>query len=1826
MRKSRRISVLVCALLAVCLLFGACAPGSISPGGDGGGDETGETEVVTRDWKRTSGVWKIQDNVFYQTGESGEGRLVYQNQVNQEYATLSVDVKLPNEAAWAGIEFRATGDAVGASDLSRTWFTMDGGGNALLRMPSGEFTARGSKKTAVKTAEWHTLSLTLNGTEVSYYVDNVLVESRSDVALKVGNHYIALIAEGSDVRFKNVTVSTYTPNKLSWEALLDESDLVKSGYDRYSATHFEYPYIGFGRTSLLVSAYGFLTPKASRPSFIGSAYRDDPQLIYDLWWDDAVKVDPFTFSGGYEVNGKFAEGEMLDDGVCTYRQTVEIDSGKLITALKLKVGDGYVSTTREMFVNEDGVVIIKVKSDTDKPFLFNLTTRSAQFGDLRYDEKEGGYLASCWLRKDQTNRAYVRVKAVSEAGFDVRSDGTIAFAATDQPVYLYLAPESDLSFEEGHDAAASAEEILTAAVGSGYEAEYAEMREWYENFYSVSQISVPDLAMAKWYVRSLFYHAVSMAGTRVPPGCYANQVGGFFGGPCPEFDLTLSQYALMYTNHTDLAQTTIDWYGNVKDKMRELAENGYEDKTGHKLDPTVPGGYLIPWIASWDGSPTHGDEVGHEQGWVSNFAGANVASFILSQAQYTNGDLSFAKDIMMGQLRVMMSFFVRDGSGKWVHKGVWAGGSNYSAGSFSESMAAVWSIVTVDRMRRENPELFTAAELAGIDEWVSRLPDMPPYGGTHTVTYDPDKAMYTIGHTLGNITEMITEGTGFVGGPTNNMYLWYGLLPYDDGNLPGTLVSIAESGQFDYHFNTGWSATVAARAGLAEFAYTYTRNMLRPTSLYDDWYFTENVNDSEDFKRSPELGAHGAYIMAMSAMLFDGETDTYIKAFPAIDRFWQSCGADFDRMLAKGNILVSGSYTDEQTTVVLENRSDLDAVRDVYIRVREGSGAGMAGGKEYPLTDGCMIVLKDVEIPAGQTVTLSASGIEKEVAVGEFQALSPVAGSDRVRLNNVPFSWTRSANAAHYELIVSEYADLRYPIFDQNVGSTTLYYPLDAAKQINLEKGKTYYWTVYGVNGDSRTQMSQGVMSFKAKGETADRVEPLPDGSVVNAFGKTWSVNHYAVAEEDGLRVTNIAGYQENDPTGAWFETDRDFTITVTVSTDGLGKIGIEMFYNGSYQFVRTESGCVSSYGNLAAGGISPDANVRVEGPVTYRMSRINNRLTTYYKMAGDEAFTEIMSGELSAALNGQTVRIYLCAIANYSDQNTPVTGLFTDYTETFYEVETPGEEDEIPSGTAVAAGETVTMDGITFTAGERASKTEDSLIVGSLEGHSESDPTGFYFSAKQNFVFTARLRTADLGRCGVLVTDPAGKYLFIRMDVGVLASYGSIRDGVGSGNYGVVNGWVSFRISLVNNRLTTAYSADGETWTDCVDISVAYTGDDAFKIWLYAAQYGTDDVTNAVQFTDLKLETSEFEQPEELVGEGETVSVSGVAFTANSAVKKVNAEVIVTGDGRNDDNPAGLSVSFAGDFVLTAKLKPTLNGAAYGLYFLSSAGYSFLRISGTATMACYGNINTGESGRGDTQIESVGDAIWMRATRIGNTIACEYSLDGVRFTAFNTLVLNDSALAAGEALRAVIGATGNGVMTVQEVSVGSPSRVAVQDGETVDVFGNEFHAFLNGPAGGGSAVKGDSGCEIAVTGGDENFPVGFYLEKSGNFTMTIRLKLSAGAGSAGLYFTPQSADGKYFFARITGNSSLESYGTMVASGGVGGTDIGYTGGEITLRITRNGNTVKVEYSLDGIDFTTFADLVLEDTAPETLRIYVGGARGTAENPAKCEILSCTIE
>lgn len=151
-------------------------------------------------------------------------------------------------------------------------------------------------------------------------------------------------------------------------------------------------------------------------------------------------MDPFTFSGGYNVGGELVEGDMLDDDTCTYKQAVDIDSGVLTTDLTLSVGGEYIRSSREMIVNEDGTVIYRITNGGQKQFMFNLTVRDSVFGGLEYQVQKDGYLAKCNLRKDTENKAYVQVKAVSDAGFTVQNDGTILFNATDQPYIFTLRP------------------------------------------------------------------------------------------------------------------------------------------------------------------------------------------------------------------------------------------------------------------------------------------------------------------------------------------------------------------------------------------------------------------------------------------------------------------------------------------------------------------------------------------------------------------------------------------------------------------------------------------------------------------------------------------------------------------------------------------------------------------------------------------------------------------------------------------------------------------------------------------------------------------------------------------------------------------------------------------------------------------------------------------------------------------------------------------------------------------------------------------------------------------------------------------------------------------------------------------------------------------------------------------------------------------------------------------------------------------------------------------------------------------------------------------
>lgn len=1211
MKKRIQSVILVIVMLCSCALIGCKGKDKII-------DEIPNEglKFVAADWEPISGTWEMGEAEVTQNDNASFTRLMYKPSFNQEWAQISVDVLIGNGGKSAGIEFRT--DKV-LNPNNRSAFLLDADANKTIIMTTtAERGISVTDSANVPKNSWQNIKIELNGANGKFFINGNLAEERSDFMAKEAFEQIALVTNGSNIKFRNFKYSTDIPANLKWEELIKQSNLKKDGFDRYNAIKFEYPYVGMGKTTLLVGPNGFINEKAPKPLATSDNYRNDPMLIYDYWWDDAIKVDPFTFGGEYMVDGWAESGKIENDGITKYSQEVNVSTGNLTSDLVLNVADEMVKTTREMIVNEDGVVIMKVVSDTDKDFMFTVKPRSPIFGGRVAEAIDGGFVIRTNLRTDTVNNAYLAVKASSPSNLTVNvADGTILVKATKEPMYFYLSPASDLN--ESGTAKANSVERLNKAVNAGYSGAVNKAKEWYDDFYSRSQISIPDLSVAKWYVRSLFYNAVSMAGTRVPPGCYGNNVEGFFGGPCLEFDLMFSQLGMLYVNQPQISQTTVDWIDRIKENSRDLAENGYTDKTGHTLDPLVPGGYLFGWITGYDGTPTHGAEVGHEQGWVSLFAGANYANACLAQAEYTDSDLDFALDILMGQGKTLMSFFEFNAAQDiYVHKGVWAGGNNYSAGAFSESMAAVYTIETALKYMTLYPEKFSQADKQVVNGWAEMLPKIPPYGDKITTAYDPQKGAYILLHTTSGIKETVVDQSGIVGGPTNKPYMWYKTIPYNHYSTKPTMLAIAESGQFDYNFNTGWSAAVMGRALESEFAAQYNRFQLRPTSLYDDFYFCENKNDGEDFERAPALGGNGAFIMALASQLVDGDETDSIRFFPAINQIYQQQGADFNRFLAKGNIEVSGSYREEKTTVKLFNKGKKDAVRDVYIRIKEGSGVGESGGKEYSLVDDCFIMIPAVKIEAGKTVELTAIGKEKELTPNAFKAQFPVANARGIRTQNVAFGWERAGNAEKYQLVISKNADLSSPVYDINANSSTFYYPLNAKKQINLEEGVKYYWTVYAVHGDNAKMMTDGIISFKTLSST------------FTAFGKDFEVKG-GVEENEGQLIIKIpSGANDTANRALITPQGKNFTLTTCLKykpTVDHQQAGIMLYINdGDYVKVTRAftSGSKCFEYKTASGSQGKVAADNLIGDTVYLRFKINSTQAMAYFSADGENFTLI--------------------------------------------------------------------------------------------------------------------------------------------------------------------------------------------------------------------------------------------------------------------------------------------------------------------------------------------------------------------------------------------------------------------------------------------------------------------------------------------------------------------------------------------------------------------------------------------------------------------------
>ncbi|MBQ7164986.1 MAG: hypothetical protein IJR61_06620 [Clostridia bacterium] len=1025
---------------------------------------------IESDWLVQSGTWNFDGNVLTQSSYGVTGRILHNCVDDQNYLNLSVDIKLSNEATEGGLEFRA-GYQYNAKE--RLTFVLDKkNDSAGIYVQSGSRAAADKKDLPVKADRWYRLRVELSGVSANYYIDDELWITRNDVSLKEDCGYICLLSESGGISFRNFEYTTDLDRSYTWEELVSASDVSKSGWDRFNANKFEYPYVGLGRTTLLVGPYGFLTPEANRPGLQSYQYKNDPALIYDYWWDDAIKVTPFTFSGGYMVKGRVRNGKVTEDVRTAYSQRIDISSGLLSTVLTLDVEGEYVNSVREMIVNTDGVVAYRITNDTKSDFAFEANTEAGFHAE--YSAMENGFVIRSNLRKDTENQAYLAVKGVSDKGVNVDlENGRITFKATDKPVYIYLSPSSTLN--EGDGAKVGAIERLNRA---NFDTALKQGEEIYNDVYSRSQISIPDKGMGVWYVRSLFYHVVSMYGTRVPVGCYGSNPDGFFGNVCFEYDLMFQQFAMLYLNQTELSGSSVDWVINVKENVNRLAREGYTDKYGTTLPVLIENGYMYTWLMGWDGSPAHGDEVDHEANWPVFFPGANVALSVLKQAEYTDGDLTEAKDIMAGQLRVLLSLFEYSEEDDWwwsinMNTGE---GMKFSVGYGNRNAAAVCSIRAMQKIYERAPELFTEEDVAELEVWVKMLDKMWPASYYNTRFHTGVGGEY-LPTTIGAGGDVDTFVCVFP-----MMLAWYNCYPYDMDEVTLTAIGYKgeDGGNFKYFFNAPWAAFLAARTGQAELAENYAKHVLKPICLYDDAYFCENLYDESDYKRSPETGAHGAYLMAISAMMFDGENEDRITIFPAISEQWQKTGVSFGRYLATGNIEVSAEFTNEKTAVTLKNNSAVTVTREMRVRVSYGCGAAIYNGEEYPIKDGCFAIIP-VTLAAGETLEMEVTGIEKDVEIANFHVIFPVDGSDKIRPENVIFHWSRSDTATEYKLVISKNGDLSDPVFVIDMGQKTLYYPTVERDHIDLEEGVTYYWAVYGVKGGKEVIADDGICSFTVK-------------------------------------------------------------------------------------------------------------------------------------------------------------------------------------------------------------------------------------------------------------------------------------------------------------------------------------------------------------------------------------------------------------------------------------------------------------------------------------------------------------------------------------------------------------------------------------------------------------------------------------------------------------------------------------------------------------------------------------------------------------------------
>lgn len=696
-----------------------------------------------------------------------------------------------------------------------------------------------------------------------------------------------------------------------------------------NAAAYQYPVIGNHGLVLLSDPYGFSQARPAKAPY-------SPDIYYSGWWKSNryERANPFTIKGGYNIAGTLTPGN-----ITSFNQTLDVTRGQLSTKLGLTVNKLSHHSIRTQFVTDEGVLVIKLEDDVTNIFQVQIAPQPGYVQKNIAVSK--GITASTTL-----GEGHGAVLSVVGQGPGVITDTAAGIVSVEvvpgRPAYFYIAAASEIM--DGVDYISSAFQKASGAAVKGYNSLKAASEALYKTFWAKSSIQVPDQAMMRKYILSQYILKATQDNNPLPDGCFGPRKEGYGGAIGTECDMMFCWNALLTANQPNIAKVLPNWFEGTVDSARALAKTFYPHTNGAKW----------AWLAGYDGTECQNFQ-GKKVDWVA-FNSAFAAHISLLQAQYTRdvNRLARAKEMLKLAVEYQLDACVKE-NGLWVNNGMIQGlGLKPLRGEITEQGSLLWALRTAADLKVGPASWGEEAKKVYIPIRYDSI-----QGKDIIVRYNEHTA------SLGNLPKgyfLYLYGTPWVS-------LFTRAFDAEDPLLQPTYQAYIGDKDLTYTFGKGIAAANAALMNYGQEALS----MLQAMPVHNGLYYSEYEQLPET---TPEVGAHGSLMLGIQHMLFDGQSDKIVKIFPALPAEWEDSGVGFSKLLANGGILVSGKYSNKMVTVTVNNTSNEEIARTLWVRVPATfTKIAEAGGNKVNGIVNDRFAKMTVRIPARSTKTFTLAGV-----------------------------------------------------------------------------------------------------------------------------------------------------------------------------------------------------------------------------------------------------------------------------------------------------------------------------------------------------------------------------------------------------------------------------------------------------------------------------------------------------------------------------------------------------------------------------------------------------------------------------------------------------------------------------------------------------------------------------------------------------------------------------------------------------------------------------------------------------------------------------------